>query len=248
MALGKNKIINHCRLYVGGYDLSGDSRTFDRCEYGIGQIDTTGWSDEIATALSDGMWKFGVYGYQAFMDDAAGKSSAILGAAPTSTQLVLAFGGGAAPVAGDLSYLMGTTILSSQAGFSDKIGVYQTDFASGTDMSGTYIKQPFGRLLYPKTDLTDTANGSSVDHGAATAAGGFAVLQVFTATGVYALKVQHSANNADWSDLITFTKTGAAVGSELKQTSSGTVYQYLRFQATKTSGTITAACAFARFI
>ncbi len=94
-------------------------------------------------------------------------------------------------------------------------------------------------------------NLSSVDNGASSANGGAGTLHVPTNTvnGNTTIKIQHSANNSTWADLISFTVVGStAKTSELKAV-SGTVNRYLRATASTagSSGSITFMIAFARF-
>jgi hypothetical protein len=59
------------------------------------------------------------------------------------------------------------------------------------------------------------------------------------------VKIQDSANDADWADLITFTEI-AGVGSE-RLSVSGQIDQYLRFAVTADDFTsMTISCSFAR--
>lgn len=92
-----------------------------------------------------------------------------------------------------------------------------------------------GKILHVHTAETGTAGvwavSASVDNGASSANGGSAYLQVSAfALGGYtsfAIKIQQSINNADWTDLVSFTTPTSAPTSERK-TVSGTVARYLR--------------------
>lgn len=90
--------------------------------------------------------------------------------------------------------------------------------------------------------------GGSYDGTAATNNGGCAYLICTSLTGGGAeliVKIQHSANNVDWSDLVTMTTLNAA-GSEAKVVAAGTdVYRYLRVSWSLT-GTATWFAAFCR--
>jgi hypothetical protein len=105
-----------------------------------------------------------------------------------------------------------------------------------------------GKSLHNITTAeTATGNATSVDNGASSANGGAGVVQLITKTGgtSIAVKIQHSADNATWADLITFT-TLTAVGSQLS-TVTGTVNRYLRASWTVTGGgSYVFACGFAR--
>jgi hypothetical protein len=103
-----------------------------------------------------------------------------------------------------------------------------------------------GVFLQPLEAETTTFNGTSVDNGASSAFGGVGHVHVTAFSGNTAtVKIQDSANDADWADLITFTEI-AGVGSE-RLSVSGQVDQYLRFAITADDFTsMTIACSFAR--
>lgn len=94
-------------------------------------------------------------------------------------------------------------------------------------------------------------NLASVDNSASSANGGAAVLHVPTNTvdGDTTIKVQHSADDAVWVDLISFTAVGASTITSQLSAVTGTVNQYLRVTASTagSSGAITFMVSFARF-
>ena len=93
---------------------------------------------------------------------------------------------------------------------------------------------------------------SSVDNGASSANGGAALLHVPTNSvggGATTIKVQHSANDSTWADLVTFTAVGASTITSQLSAVTGTVNRYLRVTASTagSSGAITFMVSFARF-
>lgn len=89
--------------------------------------------------------------------------------------------------------------------------------------------------------------GTSVDNTSATAAGGAGYLICTANAGTLDVVIQHSTNNVDWVDLVTFTQlAGSAEGSEaIALAVDADVYRYLR--ATWTIGvTATFFVAFGR--
>ena len=92
---------------------------------------------------------------------------------------------------------------------------------------------------------------SSVDNAASSANGGAGTLHVPTNTvgGNTTIKIQHSANNSSWADLISFTVVGSSAKTSEIKAVSGTVNRYLRATASTagSSGSITFMVAFARF-
>lgn len=96
---------------------------------------------------------------------------------------------------------------------------------------------------------TATGNSASVDNSASSAGGGVAVLHVTAASGTTPtldVKIQHSADDSVWADLITFTQATAATSE--RKTVTGTVNRYTREVHTLggTSPSFTYAVAFAR--
>jgi hypothetical protein len=94
-------------------------------------------------------------------------------------------------------------------------------------------------------------NLSSVDNSASSANGGAGTLHVPTNTvdGNTTIKIQHSANDSTWADLISFTVVGSSAKTSEIKAVSGTVNRYLRATASTagSSGSITFMIAFARF-
>ena len=87
---------------------------------------------------------------------------------------------------------------------------------------------------------TSTGNGPTLDESAASSAGCAAHLHVTAITGTNIIvKVQHGAASdmSDASDLLTFTSVTAALSAE-RQSASGTVKRYIRYNL---SGTFTSA-------
>lgn len=96
-----------------------------------------------------------------------------------------------------------------------------------------------GVLLAANTAHTTTTNGASVDGAASSALGATANLHVTanTRTDTTVIKVQHSADNSTWADLITFTTVATATKTSAIATASGTVNRYLRATTTIAAGT-----------
>ena len=94
-------------------------------------------------------------------------------------------------------------------------------------------------------------NLSSVDNAASSASGGAGLLHVPTNTvnGNTTIKIQHSADNASFADLISFTAVGSSAKTSQLSAVTGTVNRYLRVTASTagSSGSITFMVSFARF-
>jgi hypothetical protein len=109
-----------------------------------------------------------------------------------------------------------------------------------------------GRILSSGSAVTATGNGTGVDNTASTANGGagFLSVPVNTRNGNITVKIQHSADNSTFADLITFTVvSGTTKTSERVEVASGTtVNRYLRVNYTVagSTGSATPVVAFTR--
>jgi hypothetical protein len=105
-----------------------------------------------------------------------------------------------------------------------------------------------GVILHIDSAETGTVNGSSVDNGAATTNGGVAHLNAIAFTGTNCtIKIQHSANNSTWADLLTFSDI-TDIGALRAIVAAGTtVNRYLRMIISGgTFTSITPIVSFAR--
>ena len=246
MAVGKNKLERYMEIYVGGYDLSGDARTFGSLDNGFAEVDFTGWNEPVRNFVADGYRQVGVRGFQALMNDVTGRASDRLRNADQASRLALLFGGGAAPAIGDISYHLPSVQTNAPHAMDAGRGVLTADFLPDTEQLNANFDNPLGVVLHPATSLSATTNGASVNNLASSANGCSAILHNLVAAGIWAFKVQHSINNSDWSDLITFSANGGSITSEAGF-ASGTINQYTRFVSTKTSGAdVTPVCTLAR--
>lgn len=249
---GKDKLMRYTRLYVGGYDLSGDSRTFGSATSVFDPIDLTGWDEYVRNYVADGLLQAGLLGYQALMNDATGQAFNRLKTAgdSNSSQLSLCFGGGGEPAAGDPAYILPSVQLNDMAAVDGGAAVLSgVDFMPDTSQFSTNYAKSLGHVMRGPTSLTATLTVSSsntVDGGAQTTDGFIAILHIIaTASGNFAFKLRDSADDSAFADLGSFTLDGSTVGSEII-TGSGTVDQYVGFDAQRTAGSCTAICTFVR--
>jgi hypothetical protein len=109
-----------------------------------------------------------------------------------------------------------------------------------------------GKILSSGSTVTTTGNGTGVDNGASTTNGGagFLSVPVNTRNGNITVKIQHSADNSTFADLVTFTVvSGTTKTSERVEVASGTtVNRYLRVNYTVagSTGSATPVVAFTR--
>ena len=109
-----------------------------------------------------------------------------------------------------------------------------------------------GKILSSGSTVTATGNGTAVDNGASTTNGGagFLSVPVNTRNGNITVKIQHSADNSTFADLVTFTVVSSTTKtSERVEVASGTtVNRYLRVNYTVagSTGSATPVVAFTR--
>jgi hypothetical protein len=108
-----------------------------------------------------------------------------------------------------------------------------------------------GISLHDLTAETATGNGSSHDGAASSANGGVAQVHVTANTvgGNTTIKIQHSANNSVWVDLVTFTvvSSGSTTAERVEVAAGTTVNRYLRVQHTlAAAGSVTYQASFSR--
>ena len=144
--------------------------------------------------------------------------------------------------------------------FGDQDKTYITGLSDGTVSMSGFFDSTAGAsdavLLFYGFDLvgadvrTSTGNTASQDNAAGTT-GGVAVnlhIHANTHDGTTIVKVQHSADDATWVDLVTFSTVGAATTAGENIAISGTVNRYLRASYTLagSTGSVSSAIALAR--
>ncbi len=243
---GKDKHLRGMRLFAGGYDLSGEARMIGSLANVFGEIEIGGWSDDFHNFLHDGQRQLGAPGFQAIINDIAGKSMPVLKDLDVAEVSVLFGSGGADPVLADPAYMLPAVQMTGLSSLEGGVAVISADFLADAGQHDADIQSPMGVVAEPKTARTNTYDGTTIDQVASTALGAWAILHVFVSDGgEWALKIQDSPNDSAWSDLITFSSIGDSVEAEVGN-ASGTIDRYVRFQGTRVSGTLTVACLFAR--
>lgn len=235
---GKDKLQKYCRIYIGGYDLSGDAVTFGEAGNAYEEVDMTGWDEDLKT-WSGGMRTGGLSGFQSIMNATSNRSHDIMKAPNQEKDLSLFFGGGGDPAIGDPAYLLPGNFISSSVGLTGGRPLYTGEFWLKPGVSN-YLN-PFGRCHWYQTNITASVDGASVDWGTdlPKTNGAYAILQVYSSgTGALTLNIEHSTNDSDWSNLMSFTIDGQSIETEYISTAS-TVNQYTRFACT--AGTSTGA-------
>lgn len=110
-----------------------------------------------------------------------------------------------------------------------------------------------GVLLAAQQTVSSVTANTSVDNAASSANGGVAHLHVTSNSrnGAATIKVQHSANNSTWADLVVFTATtSSTTTSQRVEVAAGTtVNRYIRANVSAiagSTGSVTITVGFAR--
>lgn len=253
MAVTPNRGKTHtryCRVLVDGIDLSGDMRSIGAFGVSYDQADATGWSNGTKQWLS-GWGEIQLTGLNAIFnnsvldlapnpDTTPGSHTALSG--ETTANVSVFIGIRAAPEIGSPAFSSPVEKASYtvSGGGSDPVMVNAEFFGTGSLPTTPPVPQVWGDALAVGEEINATTNHGSVDGGGQTTGGWIAYLHTAQTTTAqagndYAFVIEHSANDADWATLTTFTADGSTVTSERKDGAT-TVNQYVRLKATKTAG------------
>lgn len=211
------------RVFVGGYDLTVKTTEADPGGVVYDVIDKSGYTQDKNYILGqcdsemviDGMFDVDT-------------TEAALSTPGAAEHVTMVFGNNTLPVLGDPSF----SLYGCQPEYKVNAakGGLQAVTARFKPRAGTGTPVEMGVLLLDDT-VTATGGASSNDYGAQTTAGavGYCHLYGVSDSDTITIKIQDSANNSDWADLITFTLDGSAIGAERVATSATeTVDRYVR--------------------
>jgi hypothetical protein len=226
-------------VYLNGYDLTlffrsaNIGRTADMAESSAFQTGAksyvAGMND--ATCSMEGLYD----GSAAAIDE---RLEAILAA---TTKPILNVGLGVEAV-GTVAHAMECDESSLDVEAStDDVAMITTEFQSSSGAERLLVHKPLTVIT-----TANDGNGTAIDNGAATTAGGVGYLHVTAASGggTLTVKVQHSVDDAVYADLITFTPS-TAIGAE-RVVVTGTVNRYTRASDAIDTGSQTYVMAFGR--
>lgn len=221
-------------ILLGGYNLSTYFTSYEITE-SANPIDVTGFSDGAANFIP-GLLSGQITG-SALWDNTAGKSYPVLragvGATSDGSVTILPEGG----TAGNMSISLpmcsgGITPSGSPTGAISLGSINFVSYGSNEGVeNGVCLHHGSITVSTTDDDVDDVEVGGDIT---ARCAGTLHVWGA-TATDTYVVKVQHCAtSDGVYTDLLTFTLNGTALGSERITAASGTVSKYKRVQATRT--------------
>lgn len=217
------------RLFVGGYDLSGDIGSVQRIAGGPAPLDMTG-INKSAFERQGGLRDGGI-DYTAYFNPTG--AHPVIGALPTSDVV--------------LTYCRGASLGGQAANLVAKQLNYDGTRNADGSLSFTVQSVANGYGLEWGTQLTaglrtdgSATNGTGVDGSASSTFGLQAYLHVFAFTGTDAtVKLQDSADNSSWADVTggAFTQITTGPGTQRIATANNlTVRRYLRAVTITTGG------------
>ena len=243
------------RVYVNGYDLSGDARKLGNYGFKTDFPVDAAYSDAVKNGVL-GRTQVTMGGINAFLSPSAATGThELFKGGGVITDLMIAIGVLGIPAVGCpvFAWRFGQTEYSAEG--KDLVGV-NINFADSAFSAPLGYNLPFGLLTHAKSAETgaNTAVGV-INNGASSALGGVFVYQAFSSNGTFTLSLDDSATNANNAAFAALS--GATSGSIdasstpksgfIQLSNTATVRQYLRWQlALGTATTVTFACAFLR--
>ena len=233
------------RLYVEGYDLSGDANALSGLGYTNELLDVT-TLDVSARKRIIGIVD-GEISVDAFFDPASSKQHAVWasnsGKQPTADQEVLV--------------PMGSAVGDPSVSLVSKQGTYSVTRSPGSAISANATFSAngsgpeFGKMLTAHDDtITSSTSGTAVDDSASSASGGSWYYQIlaFSAVGGNArwtVNLQHSSDNNTYTDVSSAHVT--AIGAARAEF-SGTLNRYVKHRVVRdaSTGSITFAIGYVR--
>jgi hypothetical protein len=231
---------DHVQVLVGGYELTGDSNRISISD-ARDMHDVTVFRDRVHRFIPGQRVMSLVHA--GYLNPQVARSHPVLKAANLQGVVSVVLGQNADPAAGDPAF----SLLAQQGRYdsrpeANKAVPFGALFANKGEGGG------WGVALAVPTSITDSASGSAVDNGAATADGGAVFLHILqaAASDTYTLTVEGSATGAfsgEETTLATFSLDAAALGSE-RVGISGPMPRYTRWRAVR-SGTAGETVTFA---
>ncbi len=228
------------RLYIGGYEISGDVGSIDNASSPVTLLDVTG-IDKSAIERIIGL-RTGQLSFTAFFNDATDAEHDALKGLPTADVLAL--------------WLMGTTRGDVCAALTAKQVNYDgTRGADGSlvfkvDLQGTAgLFLEYGLVLVAKTTHGSATDETGIDHGSQTTDGAVGFLQHFGAadpipTGTIEYDIEDSSDSTNgvdgaWANLLAFSDVATPWAEIAERVAvDGTVEKWTR---ASTNGTFTNA-------
>jgi len=234
----------NCRLYVEGYDLSGDANSLSGLGYtnellDVTTLDVSAKKRLIGTVDTE-------MSFDAWFDNAASHQHAVWssnsGKLPTTDQ--------------DILIPMGSAVGDQFVGLIAKEGTYNVARSGGSAISATASfsangsTAEYGEMLTAFDDTHSSAgSGTVVDSGASSSNGGTGFLQLLSLdSGSVTVNLQEATSSGGtYTNFMTFsTVAAAAAPSAERLTNTGTVQRYIKVTTTGTFSNAKIVVGFSR--
>lgn len=228
------------RLFVAGYDLSGDVGSIQKISGGPAPLEVTGIDKSGYERI--GGRRDGALDFTAWFDDQPGQAHPRLGSLPTTDQIVTYFHGAT----------QGNTCASLVAKQVNYDGNRAADgaFTFTVSAAANGYGLEWGQMLSAgkRTDSAATSPATGLDGAAATTFGAQAYLHVFAFTGTsVTVTLQDSADNATFAAIASPMNFTAATGITSERIAvTGTIRRYVRAITTGTFSNAVFAVQFTR--
>lgn len=221
---------DHVQILVGGYELTGDSNRLNIND-SRDMMDVTAFGNAVHNFIP-GQRMMAVQ-HAGYLNSDSARSHPVLKGNSVDGVFSILLGQNTDPAVGDPVY----SLLTQQTRYGtmpqiSKFVPFNAAFANRGELGG------WGVALAVPVSFTNSSNGSAVDNGAESTAGGSAFLHILNAAGsdTYSIIVEGSTTGAfggEETTIATFTLDASALGSE-HILISGTIPRYVRWKATRT--------------
>ncbi|HMN00169.1 MAG TPA: hypothetical protein PKC99_14250 [Anaerolineales bacterium] len=199
----------HLRVYVDGFDLSGQSRSVGALAQTFAAEPDAALTDECKNILI-GQGEVTAGAINTFLTNDADGAHALLKNGFGVRDILIAIGANAEPKAGD--HVFAWTFEESEYKAEGGAGFVAATVTPGgsSQFAPLDYSKPWGRLLHAKSAESEANDALGVDFGSASSAGGIFVYHLLSSDGTVTLKAQHADtnNDAEFEDI-----TGATSGA-----------------------------------
>lgn len=211
----------HTKIWIGGYQLTVKMRDI-KASLTYDELAEDGYSEDHSTLKGQANSVINLDGY--FGRETVSTHQALKDLSDSGIIVSAGFGENAAVAQGDIAI----SLKSQQINY-EIVPALSDVIAVAAQMNAKGIPLEFGIILADQEGVSANGNTNSVDDGASSSNGavGYLHLTGVSAGDTITVKIQDSADDAAWADLITFTLDGSAIGAE-RVAVSGNVDRYVR--------------------
>lgn len=241
-----------CKVYVGGFDITGYTRSIGSLDWSFDEADLTTIGDSVKGYLPN-LANISMGVLNTVLDNTATTGMIAALSTPGPRGVMVAVGDRAAPALGNpvwMGYFNQGSFQAAEEGGAMTLSLnFNAPYQDGT--WDTYFV-PWGVLLHPmgaETSSTDGGTSAGIYNFGATCNGGTFAYQCqgTDSNSSYVLKLQSSDDNITYVDITGATVTVTArTGGIIEVAKTVAINQYVRWCLTNVDSSVTFACAFAQ--